>query len=60
MEPLCGVQMRDKGVIVWEGRKCHTDWHHHSQHRIHPSPAPRTPCASRAQPQTWSGEAGCA
>lgn len=22
MEPLCGVQMRDKGVIVWEGRKC--------------------------------------
>lgn len=28
MEPLCGVQMRDKEVIVWEGRKYHTDWHH--------------------------------
>lgn len=31
MEPLYGVQMRDKGVIVWEGRKCHADWHCHSQ-----------------------------
>lgn len=36
MEPLCGVQMRDKGVIVWEGWKCHTDWHCHSQHQIPP------------------------
>lgn len=41
MESLCG-QMKDKGVIVWEGRKCHTNWHHHHQHRIHPSPALRT------------------
>lgn len=50
MESLCGVQMRDKGVIVLEGRKCHTDWHHHSQHRIHPSPASRTPCAKGPVP----------
>lgn len=41
MESLCGVQMRDKGVIVWEGRKCHADWHHHSQHWI-PASAPAT------------------
>lgn len=41
MESLYGVQMRDKGVIVWEGRKCHADWHHHSQHWICPS-APTT------------------
>lgn len=41
MESLYGVQMRDKGVIVWEGRKCHADWHHHSQHWIRPS-APTT------------------
>ena len=60
MEPLCGVQMRDKEVIVWEGRKYHTDWHHHSQHRIHPSPALRAPCAPRGQHQTWSGKAVCA
>lgn len=37
-----------QGVIVWEGRKCHTDWHCHSEHRIDsPAPALRTPCASR-------------
>lgn len=58
MEPLCGVQMRDKGAIVWEGRKCHTDWHHPGQRQTHPSLALRAPGAPGDRHQAWSRKAG--
>lgn len=45
-----GTDEGQGGDCVGGGRKYHTDWHHHSQHRIHPSPALRLLCPKGPAP----------